>query len=225
MLTPPAARQPALTTLNDITPHPASPTLPAILAGVVMGALAASYVGAFDPGIWAMEVVPVFIALPVLAFTWARFPLTNLLYVLIALHALVLIVGGHYSYARVPLGFWMQEWFGWARNDYDRIGHFMQGFVPALVARELLLRCTPLQRGGWLLTLVSAVALAISALYELVEWGAAVALGQGADEFLATQGDPFDTQSDMAMALIGALVAQAVLSRWQDRQMRTLPAR
>jgi len=204
---------------------PPSPTLPAVLGGAVAGALAASYVGAYDPGTWVMEVVPVAIALPLLAFTWARFPLTTLLYVLIALHAVVLIVGGHYSYARVPLGFWMQEWFGWARNDYDRIGHFMQGFVPALIARELLLRCTPLQRGGWLVTLVTSVALAISALYELIEWGAAVALGQGADEFLATQGDPFDTQSDMGMALVGAIVAQLLLSRWQDRQMRALPAR
>jgi len=178
-----------------------------------------SWVGAYDPRVWLMEVFPALVAWPLLAATRRRFPLTPLVYGLICVHAIILMVGGHYTYARVPLGFWMQDWFGWVRNDYDRIGHLAQGFVPAIIAREILLRKTPLQAGGWLFTLVTAVCLAISALYEFIEWGAAVALQQGADEFLATQGDPFDTQSDMAMAWIGAMLAQLLLSRWHDRQL------
>ncbi|MFT3857754.1 MAG: DUF2238 domain-containing protein [Aquabacterium sp.] len=178
------------------------------LAVIAIG-LVWSYIGAYDPGVWVMEVFPVFIAVPLLAFTRQRFPLTPMVYVLIAVHAWVLMIGGHYTYARVPLGFWMQEAFDFSRNHYDRIGHLMQGFVPAMIAREILLRQTPLKPGGWLFTLVTAVCLAISAMYEFIEWGAAVALGQGADEFLATQGDPFDTQSDMLMAWIGAMLAQA----------------
>ncbi|MDE2401090.1 MAG: DUF2238 domain-containing protein [Burkholderiales bacterium] len=191
----------------------------AVLAAGVIGLLAWSYVGAYDHGVWLLEVFPVLLALPLLALTRARFAFTALVYYLIVVHACVLMLGGHYTYARVPLGFWMQDWFGLVRNDYDRIGHLAQGFVPAMIARELLLRCTPLRPGGWLFTLVTAVCLAISALYELIEWGAAVALGQGADEFLATQGDPFDTQADMAMAWIGAMLAQVLLARWQDRQL------
>jgi putative membrane protein len=168
---------------------------------------------------WAMEVAPVFIVLPVLWGTRQRFPLTRLLYALIFVHACVLMLGGHYTYARVPLGEWMREVFDFQRNHYDRIGHFMQGFVPAIAARELLLRHTGLQRGGWLFTVVTAVALAISAIYELIEWGAAVALGAGADEFLATQGDPWDTQKDMALAWIGAMVAQWLLAHVHDRAL------
>lgn len=168
---------------------------------------------------WAMEVAPVVIVLPVLWWTRQRFPLTRLLYALIFVHACVLMLGGHYTYARVPLGEWMREVFDFQRNHYDRIGHFMQGFVPAIAARELLLRHTGLQRGGWLFTLVTAVALAISAVYELIEWGAAVALGAGADEFLATQGDPWDTQKDMALAWFGALCAQWMLARRHDRAL------
>jgi len=191
------------------------------LASIVVG-LAWSYAGAFDRGVWLLEVLPVLIALPLLAWTRPRFPLTTLVYVLIAIHAWVLMVGGHYTYARVPLGFWLQDAFDFSRNHYDRIGHLTQGFVPAMIARELLLRKTPLVPGGWLFTLVTAVCLAISALYELLEWAAAVALGQGADEFLATQGDPFDTQSDMLMAWIGAMLAQVLLARWHDRQLAGL---
>lgn len=178
----------------------------------------------FDPAVWVMEVAPVFIVVPILAATRRRFPLTDLLYVLILVHAIVLMVGGHYSYARVPLGFWMQEAFDFSRNHYDRIGHLAQGFIPAIAAREILLRRTPLKPGRWLFFLVSAVCLAISAMYEFIEWGAAVALGQGADEFLATQGDPFDTQSDMLMAWIGAMLAQWSLGRWHDRQLASLPS-
>ncbi|MGA0610452.1 DUF2238 domain-containing protein [Caldimonas sp. KR1-144] len=173
----------------------------------------------YELGTWVMEVAPTFIALPILLATHHRFPLTRLLYVLVFVHAMVLALGGHYTYARVPLGFWMQDAFGFERNHYDRIGHLMQGFVPAIAARELLLRHTRLARGGWLFTLVTAVCLAISALYELIEWGAAAALGQGADEFLGTQGDPFDTQKDMFCAWIGAMAAQLLLSRLHDRQL------
>jgi putative membrane protein len=173
----------------------------------------------YEVGTWAMEVAPVFIVLPLLAWTLRRFPLTRLLYALIFVHACVLMLGGHYTYARVPLGEWMREVFDFQRNHYDRIGHFMQGFVPAMAARELLLRHTGLQRGGWLFTVVTAVALAISAIYELIEWAAAVALGAGADEFLATQGDPWDTQKDMALAWLGAMAAQGWLARRHDRAL------
>lgn len=193
-----------------------------LYAAITVALLVWSGIGAYELPTWAMEVAPVIIALPVLLVTHRRFPLTTLLYALILLHFAVLMLGGHYTYARVPLGFWMQEWFGFERNHYDRIGHLMQGFVPAIVARELLLRLTPLQRGGWLFTLVTATCLAISALYELIEWGAAVALGSGADEFLGTQGDPWDTQKDMFMAWLGAMAAQLLLARWHDRQIARL---
>ena len=173
---------------------------------------------------WAMEVAPVVIVLLILWLTHQRFPLTPLLYALIFLHACVLMLGGHYSYARVPLGFGIQEVFGLARNPYDGIGHFMQGFVPAIAARELLLRHTGVQRGAWLFVVIVLACLGISALYELIEWGAALALGQGADEFLGTQGDPWDTQKDMALAGFGAVVAQALLARWHDRQLAAVAA-
>lgn len=174
---------------------------------------------------WAMEVAPVAIVLVLLWATQRRFPLTPLLYALIFVHAAILMLGGHYTYARVPLGDWMQAAFGLPRNPYDGIGHFAQGFIPAIAARELLLRHTHLQRGGWLFVIVTAVCLAVSALYELIEWGAAVALGQGAEEFLGTQGDPWDTQKDMALAGLGALAAQWLLARWHDAQLLRLPAR
>jgi putative membrane protein len=146
----------------------------------------------------------------------------DLVYGLIAVHACVLFIGGHYTYAEVPLGFWAQRMFGWTRNNYDRVGHFFQGFVPALVTREVLLRVTPLRRGAWLFFLVTCVCLAASALYELIEWRAAVALGQSADAFLGTQGDPWDTQEDMATALAGAVLAQLLLSRLHDRSIARL---
>jgi putative membrane protein len=190
----------------------------------MLAMLIASGIGAFERGTWAMEVAPVVIVLPLLLLTRGRFPLTPLLYGLILLHAIVLVVGGHYTYARVPLGFWMQDWFGFERNHYDRIGHLMQGFVPAIAAREILLRLTPLQPGRWLFTLVTAVCLAVSALYELVEWGAAAALGQGADEFLGSQGDLFDTQKDMFCAWLGAMAAQWLLAARHDRQLARLEA-
>jgi putative membrane protein len=185
---------------------------------------AASRVGARDPGTWWMEVAPSLVALPILALTLPRLRLTPLCYGAVAVHALILAVGGHFTYAEVPLGFWVRDALGLARNHFDRLGHLAQGFVPALVARELLVRTSPLRPGGWRFALVTLSCLGISALYELVEWGAAVALGQGADAFLGTQGDPWDTQSDMAMALLGALLAQGALGRWHDRQIARVVA-
>jgi putative membrane protein len=188
-----------------------------LLAGVL--ALIVSGIGPADSTTWWLEVFPIFLAVPVLLATRRRFPLTRLLYWLILVHAMILMLGGHYTYAKVPLGFWMQDWFGFARNNYDRIGHFAQGFVPALVAREILLRRSPLMRGKWLFFIVTSICLAVSACYEFVEWGAALTGGESADAFLGTQGDVWDTQWDMFMALIGALTAQILLARVQDRQL------
>jgi putative membrane protein len=176
----------------------------------------------YDLATWAMEVAPVVVVLVLLWATHRRFPLTPLLLGLIFVHACILILGGHYTYARVPLGDWMQQVFGLPRNPYDGIGHFAQGFIPAIAARELLLRHTGLARGAWLFTVIVLACLGISAAYELIEWGAAVALGQGAEEFLGTQGDPWDTQKDMALAGLGAIAALLALSRWHDRQLAAL---
>ena len=194
-----------------------------LLAGVI--SLIASYIGALEPGTWVLEVFPLFIAVPILIATARRFPLTPLAYRLIFLHALILMIGGHYTYAKVPLGFWMRDAFHLARNNYDRIGHFAQGFVPALLAREILLRRTPLTRGKWLFFLVTCICLAISACYEFIEWGTAVAGGSAADAFLGTQGDMWDTQWDMFTALWGAIISQLLLSRVHDRQLRALAER
>ena len=169
-----------------------------------------------------MEVFPLFIAVPVLCATYSRFPLTTFLYVCIFLHALVLMLGGAYSYARVPLGFQIADVLSLQRNPYDKIGHFFQGFVPALVAREILIRGDYVRGRKMLTFVVVCIVLAISAAYELIEWGAALTLGQGADEFLGTQGDPWDTQSDMFSALIGAILALSLLSGVHDRQIQRL---
>lgn len=169
-----------------------------------------------------MEVFPIFIAVPILWFTYKRFPLTTLLYVCLFFHALVLMLRGAYTYARVPFGFQLAEWLELSRNPYDKIGHFLQGFVPALIAREILVRGLHVKRCPMLVFIAVCIALAISASYELIEWGAALALGQGADEFLGTQGDPWDTQSDMFTALIGALTALVFLSDMHDKQIRRL---
>ncbi len=199
-----------------------SPRLPVILAGIVVLALVVSGIAPHDRPTWLLEVAPVLVALPVLAATWRRFPLTPLLYLLIALHALVLILGGTYTYARVPLGFWLQDWLHLARNPYDRIGHVMQGLVPTLVAREILLRAGYLSSRRMANFLSGCVALAVSACYELIEWWVALALGMGAQDFLGTQGDPWDTQADMFYALIGAVVAIVGLAAWHDRQIRAI---
>ncbi|MBY0268757.1 MAG: DUF2238 domain-containing protein [Burkholderiales bacterium] len=185
-------------------------------------ALIASGIAPYDRTTWLMEVLPVLIAAPVLVATRKRLPLTTLVYALIAIHGLILVYGGAYTYARVPFGFWLQDVLGFARNPYDRIGHFAQGFVPAMVARELLLRVFRIEGRNILNFLVVCVALAISAFYELIEWWAALAMGAGADEFLGTQGDVWDTQWDMFMALTGALLALLVLARRHDRQLARL---
>jgi putative membrane protein len=192
-----------------------------LLAAVAVTAL--SRIGARDPSTWLMEVAPTLIALPVLVATYRRFRFTSLVYVALAIHAAILATGGHWTYAEVPLGFWFRDALGLARNHYDRLGHLAQGFVPALVTRELLLRTSPLRRGGWLLTLVTLSILGVSACYEFIEWWAALLLGQGADAFLGSQGDPWDTQWDMFMALCGALLAQLALGRWHDRLIASLP--
>jgi putative membrane protein len=192
---------------------------------VIVVALAVSGIRPYDRVTWLMEVAPVLLALPILLLTHRRFPLTPLLFLLLFVHALVLIWGGAYTYARVPLGFWMQDLIGLARNPYDKIGHFMQGLVPALLAREILLRGRHVSGKALAAFLSVCIALAGSAFYELIEWWAALALGQGAEEFLGTQGDPWDTQSDMFLALIGAGLAMLALSPTQDRQIRTLDER
>jgi len=176
----------------------------------------------YDRATWVMEVAPAVVALPALWLTYRRFPLTTLLYVCIFAHACVLLLGGAYTYARVPLGFQLQEFFDLSRNPYDKIGHFMQGLVPALVAREILVRGGYVSGRRMLAFLVICIVLAVSATYEFVEWGAALALGQGAEAFLGTQGDVWDTQSDMFFALIGGLVALGLFSRLHDRQIETL---
>lgn len=194
------------------------------LAGLVVAlvALAVSGISPRDRMTWWMEVAPVLVAAPLLVLTYQRFPLSALVYGLVAVHAVILCVGGHYTYAEVPLGFWVRDALGLARNHFDRLGHLAQGFVPALIAREVLLRTTPLRPGKMLFFLVTCVCLAVSAGYELVEWAASVSLGQSADAFLGTQGDPWDTQWDMFMALVGALAAQLLLGGAQDRQLAGL---
>jgi putative membrane protein len=224
--------------------------------GLLAPVLVWSGIGPHDRFTWFLEVVPVLIGVPLALAVQRRFPLSSLLLVLLWLHSVILIVGGHYTYARVPAGDWAMEWFGWTRNNYDKLGHFAQGFVPAILAREVLMRTSPLGgwspasgRAGWPVTaaaagpeepvrrpgstrerpsrwlpfLVVSVCLAFSAFYELLEWWVAAASGAAADDFLGTQGYVWDTQSDMAWALGGAVAALALLSRWHDRSMAHLP--
>jgi putative membrane protein len=195
---------------------------PLVLLAVGAALLAFSGLDPKDRYTWILEVAPILVAVPVLLATHKRFPLTPLAYRLIFLHACILMLGGHYTYAEVPLGYWMKDAFGFARNHYDRIGHFAQGFVPAILAREVLLRKTPLKSGRWLFFLVTCVCMAISAFYEFIEWWTALASGAAADAFLGTQGDPWDTQWDMFFALIGSLAAQLSLSRFHDREIAAL---
>ena len=197
----------------------------AFLRGFVVATCAAlvwSGIAPFDRTTWLLEVFPVLLGLPLLLLTRHRYPLTTLLYTLIFLHALVLIVGGAYTYARVPLGFELAEWLGLTRNPYDRIGHFFQGLVPALLAREILLRGNHVRGRTMLAFVVVCIALAFSAAYELFEWATALMLGQGADEFLGTQGDPWDTQADMFCALLGASSCVVLLSGLHNRALRRL---
>jgi putative membrane protein len=197
-------------------------SLHATLGLTVLAALIVSGISPYDRPTWWLEVSPVLIAAPLLLASYRRFPLTDLLYWLIALHCLVLILGGAYTYARVPAGFWVQELLDLARNPYDKLGHFMQGFVPALIAREILLRGGFLAAGRMLAFLSLCVAMAISAVYELIEWAVALIAGGGAVDFLGTQGDPWDTQADMFWALIGASAGLLGLARLQDRQIAQL---
>lgn len=201
------------------------PREPIALLAACLAVLAISGVRPYDRFTWVLEVAPVLLGLPLLVLTYRRFRLTPLVYRLLFVHAAILALGGHYTYAQVPLGFWAQEIFGFARNHYDRVGHFAQGFVPAIVAREILLRRSPLVPGRWLFFLVVCVCLSISALYELIEWWAALATGEAATAFLGTQGDPWDTQWDMFLALVGAVAAQLTLAGVHDRELARLDRR
>ena len=200
-------------------------TVAASRSGLTFAALALALILAYtgisagDKLTWLMEVTPVIILVPLLLATRSRYPLTPLLYTLVFFHAIILMVGGMYTYAKVPIGFDVQEWLGLSRNPYDKLGHFFQGLVPALAAREILLRGGYVHGRKMLGFVVCCIALAISAVYELIEWWAALALGQGADEFLGTQGDPWDTQSDMFCALLGALTTVFALGRWHTKQL------
>ena len=198
---------------------PPGPAERRLLLGIVVIALVVSGIAPKDRLTWLLETVWVMIAMPIVALNWRRFPLTRLLCWLLVAHALVLIHGGAYTYAETPLGFWLRDLFGFARNPWDRVGHLMQGFVPAVLARELLLRCTPLRRGGWLFYLVLAACLSFSAFFELIEWWSALIYGADADAFLATQGDVWDTQWDMFLCLCGATLSLLVWSRLHDRQL------
>ena len=199
-----------------------SPRYPLALLGIVAAVLVWSGIGPYDRTTWWLEVAPILLGAPVLILTFRRFPLTTLVYTLLAVHAIILAVGGHYTYARVPVGFWAQELFGFARNHYDRLGHFAQGFVPALLAREILLRTSPLRPGKWLFVVVVSICLAFSAFYEFVEWWSALLGGEAATDFLGTQGDVWDTQWDMFLAFLGAIAAQLTLSRVQEGQLQRL---
>ncbi|MCL2917327.1 DUF2238 domain-containing protein [Shewanella litorisediminis] len=181
-----------------------------------------SAVGPFDRFTWFLEVLPALIGFAILAATERRFPLTPLVYGLILIHCVILMVGGHYTYAEVPLFDWLKEPMGWERNNYDKVGHFAQGFIPAMIARELVLRLGVMQKGNWCNFFVVCFCLALSAFYELIEWWVAIATGEGAEAFLGTQGYVWDTQSDMGFALLGAIVALLTLSRWHDRQLTAL---
>jgi len=198
---------------------------PALFAGVVAVGLAVSAWDVRDRTTWFLETFWALAGLPLVVLVWRRFPLTGLLCGLLAAHALVLAAGGHYTYARVPLGDWVRDGFGLSRNPYDRFGHLMQGFVPAVLVRELLVRTSPLRGSRWLAPLTVCACLAFSACFELLEWAAAEIGGHSADAFLATQGDVWDTQWDMFCALIGAVLSLLLLSRAHDRQPAALAAR
>jgi putative membrane protein len=192
--------------------------LPALL-GLVTVALVMSGIQPYDRLTWLLETVWVIMGVPLVLLIWRRFPLSTLLCCLLAVHAMVLIIGGHYTYSRTPIGNWTQDLFHLSRNPYDRLGHFAQGFVPAILVREILVRRSPLPSSRWLAPLVVCACLAFSAFFEMLEWWAAVASGSAADDFLATQGDVWDTQWDMFLALVGAITSLALLTRLHDRQL------
>ena len=196
-----------------------------VLLALTLVALLVSGIAPKDRATWVMETLPVMLVVPLLLLTFKRFPLTPLLYRLIFLHACILMLGGHYTYAEVPPGFWVRDLLGLERNHYDRLGHLAQGFVPAIAAREVLLRKSPLKPGGGLFVICISIPLAFSAFYEMLEWWAAVAMGQGADAFLGTQGDPWDTQWDMFLCMVGAITALLLLSRLHTRQVQAQSAK
>ncbi|MCB1668754.1 MAG: DUF2238 domain-containing protein [Porticoccaceae bacterium] len=190
-----------------------------ILLALVLGVMVWSWIEPASRNIWWAEAVPVVIAIPLLWFTRQTFPLTRIVYYLIVIHAVILLVGAHYTYSRVPIGFWMQDMFDFSRNHYDRIGHIAQGFVPALIAREIFIRYRLIRVRGWRVFLVICFCLAFSAFYELIEWWSAEIGGDGSVDFLGTQGDIWDAQWDMMLALLGAIASQLLLSHWHDRQL------
>jgi putative membrane protein len=193
-----------------------------LLATVALAFVVLGWSPKADRFTWFMENLPVLVGVPALLATHRRFPLSNLLYVLLALHCLVLMVGGYWTYAEVPAGYWVKGWLHLARNPYDRLGHLFQGFVPVLLFREVLLRKGVLKPGAWSGFVLILMALGLSAAYELLEWQTAIWTGSSADAFLGSQGDPWDTQWDMACALIGASAALATMTRVQDRQLQRL---
>jgi len=192
---------------------------PLVLLALVGIALIISGWRPYERMTWILESFPVLLAVPPLVITYSRFPLTPLAYRLLFLHALILLLGAHYTYAQVPIGSWMQDLLELRRNHYDRLGHFAQGFIPAILTREILVRCSPLRRGKWLSFFVLCVCLAFSACYEFIEWWVALIGGISAHSFLGTQGDIWDTQWDMFLALLGAIAAQLTLSRQHDREL------
>lgn len=192
------------------------------MLAVGVALLVLSGIRAKDPFTWLLEVAPALIAAPILIATYPRFAFTNLVYALILVHASILMLGGHYTYAEVPLGFWMEKAFHFSRNNYDRIGHFAQGFVPALVAREVVSRRGVIRSPGWVFVFATSVCGSVAALYEIVEWLTAVSTSGGATAFLGTQGDPWDTQEDMLMCFVGAVTSQVALGRIHDGAMRRL---
>lgn len=195
-----------------------------VLLAVVAAVLVWSGIRPHDYFTWLLEVFPVLLAIPVLGKTYRRFRLTGITYSWIAVHAVILMVGGHYTYAEVPLGNWVRDALDLSRNHYDRVGHFVQGFIPAIIAREVFLRNEVVIRKSWLFFIVVCVCLAISASYELIEWSVAVMTGEAADAFLGTQGDVWDTQTDMALALVGSFLGQLFFGKWQDRQIAKITA-
>lgn len=200
-------------------------TVHLILLGTFCLGLVWSAISPHDYLTWALEVAPAVIAAVLLVCTYGSFRFTTLVYFLVCLHAFVLLVGGHYTYSEVPLFSWIQDSFGLSRNYYDRVGHLFQGFVPAIAAREILIRKSPVKKGGWLFFTVVCVTLAASAFYEFIEWWVALATGTAADEFLATQGDVWDTQWDMFMAFTGAVVSLLALGGTHDRAIGKLTRR
>lgn len=204
----------------DAAPKRSRLPILATLAAIFVGVMIWSVIRPKDYATWLMEVAPALIGAAILVATYRRFPLTTLSYGLITIHAVILFVGGHYTYAEVPLFDWIRDAFDLSRNHYDRLGHFVQGFVPAILAREILLRTSPLCRGGWLFFLVVCVCLAISAAYEILEWFSVVVGAEAATDFLGMQGDVWDAQKDMTLALVGAILAQLLLARLHDRQMK-----